>query len=193
MKKILIATNNQGKVREFRKLLEEFEVYSLSDLAIDIDVDETGLTYEDNAILKVEALRNYQDEYLIVADDSGIEISFFDNKPGVYSARFLSDLDYPAKNIEITNRMKDVSNRYATFQCRIALLAESDIEVFSGVLEGEIADTPHGTEGFGYDPIFYISEYKQTLSELGPDFKNTISHRYKAICELKEYLNKRYL
>lgn len=186
-KNIVVVSNNQGKIVEFKNILKDFNVYSLKDLNIDIDVEETGLTFEENAILKVNALK---DEYdYVIADDSGLEIVALDNQPGIYSNRFLGeDTPYSEKNPLVLDLMKDKTDRRAKFTSVIALAEFGEVKLFKGIIEGEISEAMAGTNGFGYNPIFYIPEYKQTMAEISDEIKNQVSHRALAIKQLEEYL-----
>ncbi|NLY62775.1 MAG: RdgB/HAM1 family non-canonical purine NTP pyrophosphatase [Erysipelothrix sp.] len=186
-KNIVVVSNNQGKIVEFKNILKDFNVYSLKDLNIDIDVEETGLTFEENAILKVNALK---DEYdYVIADDSGLEIVALDNQPGIYSHRFLGeDTPYSEKNPLVLDLMKDKTDRRAKFTSVIALAEFGEVKLFKGIIEGEISEAMAGTNGFGYNPIFYIPEYKQTMAEISDEIKNQVSHRALAIKQLEEYL-----
>ncbi len=184
---LLVVSNNKGKIKEFKAILNDFNVFSLEDLKIDLDVEETGSTFRENALLKVEALMDDYD--YVIADDSGLEIAALDNQPGVYSARFLGhDTPYEEKNVQVIEIMKDKEDRRARFISVIAFASKGDVHLFEGVINGEIAYELKGTNGFGYNPIFYIPKYKQTMAEIDNDLKNTISHRAIALQKLKEFL-----
>ncbi len=184
---LLVVSNNKSKIKEFKAILNDFNVFSLEDLKIDLDVEETGSTFRENALLKVEALMDDYD--YVIADDSGLEIAALDNQPGVYSARFLGhDTPYEEKNVQVIEIMKDKEDRRARFISVIAFASKGDVHLFEGVINGEIAYELKGTNGFGYNPIFYIPKYKQTMAEIDNDLKNTISHRAIALQKLKEFL-----
>lgn len=185
---LLVVSNNKGKIKEFKAILDDFNVFSLEDLKIDLDVEETGSTFRENALLKVEALMDDYD--YVIADDSGLEIAALDNQPGVYSARFLGhDTPYEEKNVQVIEIMKDKEDRRARFISVIAFASKGDVHLFEGVINGEIAYELKGTNGFGYNPIFYIPKYKQTMAEIDNDLKNTISHRAIALQKLKGFLD----
>lgn len=185
---LLVVSNNKGKIKEFKAILNDFNVFSLEDLKIDLDVEETGSTFRENALLKVEALMDDYD--YVIADDSGLEIAALDNQPGVYSARFLGhDTPYEEKNVQVIEIMKDKEDRRARFISVIAFASKGDVHLFEGVINGEIAYELKGTNGFGYNPIFYIPKYKQTMAEIDNDLKNTISHRAIALQKLKGFLD----
>lgn len=193
MKKIIFATQNQGKVKEIRKILEGMpvEVLTMDEAGITIEIEENGKTFEENAMIKAEALRAYTDA-IILADDSGLEIDCLNKEPGVYSARYLGkDTPYEVKNQIILDRVKDVpqDKRSARFVCAIAA-AGKGIETMTtlATIEGYIGDEARGNNGFGYDPIFYVEGTHQSTAELTPAEKNAISHRAKALNAMKEKL-----
>lgn len=187
-KNIVVVSNNPGKIKEFKNILTDYNVYSLADLNLDIDVEETGLSFEENAILKVNALKDKYD--YVIADDSGLEIAALDNQPGIYSHRFLGeDRPYSEKNPMVLEMMKDKSDRRARFISVIALAEAGQVKLFKGVINGEIAHAMAGSNGFGYNPIFYIPSHKQTMAEIDNEVKDEISHRALALKQLKEYLS----
>lgn len=194
MKKIIFATQNQGKVKEIKKILEGMpvEVLTMDEAGIDIEIEENGKTFEENAIIKAEALKKYTDA-IILADDSGLEIDYLNKEPGVYSARYLGkDTPYEVKNQIILERLNEVprEKRTARFVCAIAA-AGKDIDTITtlGVIEGYIGDEARGINGFGYDPIFYIENSNKSTAELTPEEKNQISHRGQALNAMKDKLS----
>jgi len=191
MKKIMIASTNKHKVNEFELMLSPlgYEIHDISEISGFEDVEETGVTFQENAVLKAEHVAKYTD-MMVIADDSGIEIESFNWEPGVKSARYLGhDTDYTYKNTVILERMKDETNRYARFVSAIALvIPNEDTKVFTAIFEGEIGTEIRGINGFGYDPIFYLPELGCSSSELSEEEKNKISHRGKALQEVLEYL-----
>lgn len=189
MKRILIATKNNHKVREFKEILEPmgYEVLSLLDLKEEVEIDETGTTFEENALIKAKAIHDlYHCE--VISDDSGICIDYFDGKPGVYSSRWLGeDTSYDVKNAYILKEVGDSTNRGAQYVCAIAhVLEDGTSNVYTGICAGEIAYKAEGEKGFGYDPIFYYPAYKTTLANVSEEEKNAISHRGNAIVKLLE-------
>jgi XTP/dITP diphosphohydrolase len=185
--RLLIATTNPGKVREYADLFAGLtcDLVSLADEGINNDVDETGATYEENALLKA---REYaaQSGLLTLADDSGLEVDALDGRPGVHSARYAPDS--PARIQKLLAELKDVSDdqRRARFQCVIALARpDGQTEITRGSCEGWIAREPRGVNGFGFDPVFYMPEHHATLAELPESFKNTISHRAHAAQKMR--------
>lgn len=191
MKTILIATGNSHKIQEFKEIFEVLNVkanlVSPKDLGEYSEPIEDGKTYTENSIIKA---KYYYDMYHLptLADDSGIEIDFYDGKPGIYSARFLSDLSYVDKNNHIVNEMKNSDNRGARFKCYVTYIENDIIKTYEGTVEGTIAYKPEGEAGFGYDPIFIPKGETKTNAELGQDYKNRFCHRAIALKKwAKEY------
>ena len=185
MTKYLMATKNEGKVRELRQLLADtdIEILSLNDLSDHEEVEETGLSFAENAVLKAEhCYRKYG--VPSIADDSGICIRYLLDMPGVFSARFLPHLDYPQKNALILSLMEGITERKASYECVISFASEEGTKTFHGSCEGEIAFAAAGENGFGYDPIFYYPQSGMTLAEMDPEEKNKISHRGEALRKL---------
>ena len=189
MKKIMIATGNKNKTREYREMLEPlgYEVHDLSEIE-HTDPEETGTTFAENALIKARSVHD-RIRMMTIADDSGLSIRALNGEPGIYSARYLEGHDYDYKNRTIIERLKDKDDRYAWFTCAIALIDHEGKEhVFEGVMEGEIATELRGNNGFGYDPIFVVPQFGKTSAELSPDDKNSVSHRGKATRMLLQYL-----
>lgn len=193
MKRIIFATTNEGKVKEIKSILKDLkvEVVTMKEAGIVLDIEENGTTFEENAVIKAEALTAYTDD-IILADDSGLEIDYLNKEPGVYSARYLGkDTPYEIKNQIILDRLKDVSKneRSARFVCAIAAAAKDmPTRTTIGTIEGYIGDSPKGNNGFGYDPIFYVEEFGTSTADLSPQIKNQISHRGKALVAMEEIL-----
>ncbi len=187
MKKLLIATHNTGKLREYTQLLADLEIELLSPIDIGMDsvqVEETGDTFEENARLK--ALTYAQASGLpTLADDSGLEVDALDGRPGVHSARYAGpDATDEDRRRKLLAEMRDVppGRRSARFRCAVALaLPDGRVWTADGVCEGEIAFEPRGKGGFGYDPLFIVSGDGRTMAEMAPDEKNLISHRGRAL------------
>jgi len=196
MTSFLIATTNPGKLKEIAGILEGVPVklVTLRDRDPIVEPEETGTTFAENARLKA---RYYSKAtgLVSVADDSGIEIDALDRAPGVHSARW-QGTDYPTKfrKIQQLFRERGVTGSTARFVCAVAV-ADGDAILFeaSGTVEGEIASEPRGTNGFGYDPIFFYPPFGCTLAELDRDRKAQVSHRGKAFRQLREHLLKRAL
>lgn len=191
MKKIIFATKNKGKLKEIKEKLYDYEVISMEEAGIDIDVDENGETFEDNAIIKAEAIQALCNE-IVVADDSGLEIDYLNKEPGVHSARFLGhDTSYDYKNAKILEMLKDVPDekRTARFVCAMAVaLPNKPTRVTRATIEGIICHNIEGSNGFGYDPIFYVPSLNKTTAQLSMDEKNKISHRGKALDQVRKIL-----
>ena len=197
MKKIVFATNNQHKLDEIRSILGDmFEIVSLRDIGCHEDIPETGTTLEANARQKAEYIF---EKYGLscFADDTGLEVDALGGAPGVYSARYAGGEghDSEANMQKLLCELGENNNRKARFRTVIALIlsevmSEEPCEVlfFEGIVNGNIAREKHGTEGFGYDPIFVPDGYDKSFAELGMDIKNNISHRARAVKKLAEYL-----
>jgi non-canonical purine NTP pyrophosphatase, rdgB/HAM1 family len=189
--KIVFATNNKNKLREIREILgSDFEIVSLSEIGCHEDIPETGDTLEENALQKAQFVC---DKYHIgcFADDTGLEVEALDGQPGVHSARYAegTDHDSEANMAKLLANLEDKSNRNARFRTIIVLLQPNAQPIyFEGRVDGQIATEKHGTEGFGYDPIFVPEGYDKSFAELGEEIKNTISHRARAVVKLSEYL-----
>ena len=197
---LVIATKNKGKIREIREALKDvnIKVSSLDEMGLDIEIDENGKTYSDNAVKKAVEVAKASGK-ISLADDSGLEIDALEGKPGINSSRFAgADVDDREKNLKVLEMMKDVpqGKRGARFRCVIVIAEpEGEIHTCEGVCEGEIAEEIRGDKGFGYDPIFVPTqimgtgkEYGKTFGELGFEVKRKISHRAKAIEKAKEII-----
>jgi len=193
MRTIILATGNEGKVREVRQILANLDVNVLSmrDAGISVEAEENGSTFEENALIKAKAAAAFTDE-IVLADDSGLEVDYLDGEPGIYSARYAGkETPYSVKNQMILDRLFRVpeEKRTARFCCAMAaVLPDGRILKSFGVMEGRIAYEAAGKGGFGYDPIFYVPECGCTSAELTPAEKNRLSHRAKALASMKEKL-----
>lgn len=193
MKRIIFATGNEGKMKEVRMILKDldFEVVSMKEAGVKADIVEDGKTFEENAIIKARTVMKITGE-IAIADDSGLEVDYLNKEPGIYSARYLGeDTSYDIKNKEIIQRLEGVegSDRSARFVCAIAAaFPDGTIETTRATIEGVIGYEQQGENGFGYDPIVYIPEYKATTAQLSPEIKNKISHRGKALELMKKKL-----
>lgn len=187
-KTIWIATSNAHKIEEFAEMLgDEVTIKSFKDLKEPVDVVEKGTSFQENARIKARALYNIVHEP-VFADDSGLEVDAMDKAPGIYSARFLGeDTDYTIKNQYILDQVEG-KDRTARYVCAIAFIDQNGEEsVYEATIEGKIAPSPIGTNGFGYDPIFYYPPFGTTLANVSEQKKNQVSHRGKALREfLKE-------
>lgn len=193
MVKIIFATGNKGKVSEIREILKDLdaEVLTMKEAGIDIDVDENGTTYEENALIKARAVMEASG-CLTLADDSGLEIDYLGKEPGIHSARYMGhDTSYDIKNQSFLDKLEGVPDekRTARFVCAIAaVFPDGKEEVVRATMEGRIAHEIAGGNGFGYDPVFYLPERGCTSAEISPEEKNEISHRGKALRLMRDRL-----
>ena len=194
MKKLLIATNNQGKVREIKQILDGVydEILSLKDAGIQADIVEDGNTFYDNARKKALEISRIV-EFDVLADDSGLCVEALQGAPGIFSARFAGENATDAENnrklIELIKTVPS-GKRQAKFVCSIVMArAGAEMLHVEGEVYGDIVTKPRGEGGFGYDPLFYMQKYDKTFGELDADIKNRISHRARALARLKEALN----
>jgi XTP/dITP diphosphohydrolase len=188
--RLIVATNNKHKAAEIKEMLSDldFEVLSLADIGIDVEVEEVGSTYAENALIKAMALRDLTQGW-ILADDSGLEIDALDRAPGLYSARYLGeDTPYMIKNSMILDKLEDVEDRSARFVCSIALVFDDgSYWITVNKCEGSISHSIQGSNGFGYDPIFIPEGHEQTFGVLPSEIKNSLSHRAKALQAVVQY------
>lgn len=190
---LIFATGNENKMKEIREILgtEEYEILSMKQAGISLDIVEDGDSFEENALIKARAVWKATG-LAAMADDSGLEVDYLDKAPGIYSSRFLGeDTGYDIKNAYIIEKLADAGReeRTARFVCAIAYVDKNGREyVVRETIEGEIADAPAGTNGFGYDPIFFVPEYGKTTAELLPKEKNAISHRGKGLRKMRRLL-----
>lgn len=193
MKSIILASNNKDKVKEVKEILKGYDIISMKEAGIDVDIEENGTTFEENALIKARAIMKLTGQ-ITMADDSGLEIDYLNKAPGVYSARFMGhDTSYDIKNKALIQKLEGVkgSDRSGRFVCAIAVCFPDGREIVKrGTMEGLIAEEIKGDNGFGYDPIVYLPEYGSTSGELAPEEKNKISHRGKALALIKEELDK---
>lgn len=199
MKKLVISTNNFNKVKEIKDILAglNYEVYSKKDLGLsEFDVEETGTTLEENAIIKANALKEkLSDEYMVIADDSGLFVDALNGEPGVYSARYAGDQHSDADNNEkLLRNLKNVKreDRTAEFISVIALVEDKKEPItVIGKIKGHITEKERGTNGFGYDPLFVPQGEIETFGELDSEYKNKISHRHNALINLYKILKEK--
>ena len=192
MREIVFATNNNHKLEELRKIADnQLQILSLSDINCNEEIDETGTTLEENALVKARYVKERYG-YDCFADDTGLEVEALEGEPGVYSARYAGEGCHPEDNMQkLLSVLQGVESRNARFRTVIALLINGEEHLFEGVVSGRIIEEKRGGSGFGYDPIFMPEGYQQTFAELGNDIKNRISHRAIATVQLMEFLMKR--
>lgn len=196
MIEILFATSNAGKAKEVQAMFSDLDVdvKTLREEGIDIEIEENGQTFAENALIKAKAIAGMTDK-IVLADDSGLVVDYLNGEPGIYSARYMGeDTSYDIKNARILERMEGVPDdqRTARFVCAMAaIMPAGEVICTEGIMEGLIGYEMKGTNGFGYDPIFYLPEYGMTSSEISPEKKNEISHRGKALRKMQDELKKR--
>ncbi|MBE5914320.1 XTP/dITP diphosphohydrolase [Pseudobutyrivibrio sp. C4] len=195
-RKVIFATGNANKMREIREILgeEDFEILSMKEAGIDIDIVEDGATFEENSLIKSRAIAAVAKDAIVLADDSGLEIDALNKEPGIYSARYMGeDTSYDIKNANLIERLDGVEkqDRSARFVCAVsAVFPDGEDAVVRGTIEGYIGWEPMGTNGFGYDPIFYLWDKDVSTASLSPEDKNAISHRGQALRMIKEVIYK---
>lgn len=197
MKKIILASNNKHKIEEIQAILTDldFEVKSLKDEGINIEVEEDGETFEENAKKKATEIAQYlidrgDKEFIVLADDSGLQVDYLNGAPGVYSARYAGEHGNDRKNNEkLLYELKgiDMAHRNAKFVCQLALINDKgQYLAITGEVEGKILEKLSGKEGFGYDPLFFYEPLNKTFGELSSEEKNRVSHRSNALGILKQ-------
>ena len=192
-KRIIFATGNEGNMKEIRMILADLgvPVLSMKEAGVSADIVEDGKTFEENAAIKAETIRDLTGA-IVLADDSGLEIDYLGGEPGIYSARYMGeDTSYDIKNQNLLDRLEGVPDekRTARFVCAIcAALPDGRKLTTRGTIEGIIGHGISGENGFGYDPIFWLPEYGCSTAELSPEKKNELSHRGKALRAIKEQL-----
>jgi XTP/dITP diphosphohydrolase len=195
MTKLLLATNNKGKAREYQALLAgiPYEIVTLSECGIITEVDETGQTFEENAALKATTFAK-ESGLLTLADDSGLEVDALGGEPGVRSHRYAGENASEAdRNNVLLDNLQGVpeTKRTARFRCVIAIAKpDGKVKLFSGECRGLITTAPRGNHGHGYDPVFYIPELGKTMAELTLEEKNRVSHRSRAAEKAKKALKR---
>lgn len=197
-KRIIFATGNQNKMKEIKMILSDLgmEILSMKEAGIDVDVEENGTTFEENALIKARAIAERLPSDIILADDSGLEIDYLNKEPGIYSARYAGkDTSYDIKNQMLLDRLDGVPDekRTARFVCAIAaVFPDGTEEVVCEAMEGRIGYKIAGVNGFGYDPIFFLPEFGMTSAEITPEQKNEVSHRGKAVRSMRKVMEKKY-
>ncbi len=189
MRTIVVATNNFGKVKEFKELFQEDCLLTLKYIQYDKEIEEKGNTFFDNALSKARQVSK-DTGYIVLADDSGLEVAALGGEPGVHSARYAKDHDDQANNALLLKKLNGKTQRDARFVCALCLYFPNDFYFMAeGYCTGVITTEARGTNGFGYDPYFLVPEFNQTMAQMPLSVKNKISHRAKALQTLKEKLN----
>ena len=200
--RIIFATTNEGKMKEIRMIMADLgvEILSMKEAGCSLDIVEDGSSFEENAVIKARAVADVCNgkmgaddaDYIVLADDSGLEVDYLNKEPGIYSARYLGeDTPYSVKNKNIIDRLDGVEDekRTARFVCAIAaVFPDGAVRTTRGPIEGIITREPMGENGFGYDPIVYVPEFGRTTAQLTPEEKNKVSHRGKALEQMKKYI-----
>ncbi|MCJ1656584.1 XTP/dITP diphosphatase [Staphylococcus sp. NRL 16/872] len=191
MADIVIASNNQGKINDFKAIFPNDNVVGISEVIKDFDVEETGTTFEENARLKSETAAKALNKR-VIADDSGLEVFVLNGEPGVYSARYAGlDKSDEANIDKLLHNLEGKKDREAQFVCIISMSAPGEpTRTFKGTVAGEITTERQGDNGFGYDPIFFVPEKGKTMAQLTTEEKSEISHRGNAIKKLNDYLER---
>lgn len=189
----MLATKNRGKIEEFISLLRGVfqKIMTLTDLDSAPDIVEDGNTFRENALKKARFISEFTQK-LVLADDSGLEVEALGGRPGIFSSRYAGEGARDKDNIDkLLRELSGLSNRKGRFVCSIALVSLDGKEIVAeGACEGIIIDEPRGESGFGYDPVFLIPEMNKTFAELGPEEKNRISHRARAVKALISLINR---
>lgn len=189
-RKLVFASNNEHKISELRHIISPaYELLSLKDIGCHVDIPETAETLEGNALIKARYVYEHYG-FDCFADDTGLEVDALGGAPGVHTARYATDgHDTEANTRKLLKELEGVEQRSARFRTMIALIEQGVEHLFCGKVEGKIATSKRGTQGFGYDPVFIPEETGLTFAEMGPDQKNKISHRARAVAQLIEYLD----
>ena len=195
--RIIFATKNNHKMKEIREILDGlgYEILSMTEAGVDIDVVEDGTTFEENALIKSRTIRDHVKNAIVLSDDSGLEVDYLNGQPGIYSARWMGeDTSYDIKNQKLLNLLEGVpeEERTARFVCAIgAAFPDGSTEVVRATMEGRIGYEIEGENGFGYDPIFYLPECGCSSAAISPEKKNELSHRGKGLRMMREIMEKK--
>ena len=182
--KIVVASGNKGKIKEIKKILKDFEVIPYTDLIEPFEIEESGKTFKENAIIKAKAVSEKLPEFIVLSDDSGISVPVLNYEPGIFSARYAGSSASDKDNLnKLINELKkrDIKKTPAFYTAAIALSTPYGIFTTHGFMRGEVIDEKRGDKGFGYDPMFIPKGFDKTLGELDGEIKNKISHRTKAL------------
>ncbi|MBK8668967.1 MAG: RdgB/HAM1 family non-canonical purine NTP pyrophosphatase [Saprospiraceae bacterium] len=189
MKRLVFATSNAHKLSEIRGILPHFDIAGLQDIGISEDIEETGTTLEENALIKAKFL--YEKTRMpSLSEDTGLEVFSLNGAPGVHTARYAGDEKDPEKNMEkLLAELEYKSNRQARFRTVISYVAQDETHFFEGIVNGSIALKKSGSKGFGYDPVFIPEGFDQSFADLDVFIKNKISHRARAVSKLIDFLS----
>lgn len=196
MKKLVVASNNDHKISEIKEMLSEFdlEVLSLKEAGIDVDVEENGKTFMENAEIKARAIKKLVGDCMVLSDDSGLSVEALNGAPGIYSARYSGEHGNSVENNKkLIRELKGIpfEDRKAKFVCAMVLMVdEENVVEVQGEVQGLILEGYTVCEGFGYDPLFYVPSLKATFNDVPSEVKNSMSHRGNALKQLKEEIKK---
>lgn len=189
---ICVASNNAHKIEELQQMLgAQFDLKTMAEIGCHDEIEEYGTTFQQNSQIKADYI--FQKYALnVIADDSGLEVEYLDNKPGVYSARYAGEPTNHAANIQkLLQELGDATNRNAAFKTVITLILDGNTYFFEGEIKGTITKELKGEGGFGYDPVFVPEGFEKTFAELGSEIKNSVSHRGRAIAKMLDFLQKK--
>ncbi len=181
---VVIASNNEHKIREIKDILNEFEIRKASDVINDFEVEETGSSFCENAYLKAKALSRYTND-IVLADDSGLEVFALNNEPGIFSARYAGSGDDKENVEKLLKNLRAMDDKRARFVCCMVAIAGDKVIQKEGYVYGRIIDKPVGNNGFGYDPVFVPEGYDETFAQMPAEIKNSLSHRKAALVKIK--------
>ncbi len=190
MQQLVIASNNEGKIREIRELVQDVELLSLRDIDFTQEIEEPFHTFEENALAKASAIYEFCGKN-VFADDSGLCVNALLGAPGVDSAHYSGKRDDEQNLQKVLHELKGSADRSAFYKAVICLIWDGEVYYFEGICEGKIIDEKRGEGGFGYDPVFVPDGYDMTFGELPLNIKNRISHRGKAVKKMVEFLTER--
>ena len=189
--KLVVASANAGKLKEIKTIFSEFEISGYKEHGVDIEIQETGTTFYENALIKAKTISEILGVPAL-ADDSGLEVDALNGAPGIYSARYAGDGDDKHNNLLLLENMKGITNRTARFVCSLVYYTpDGQIVSAFGQTEGEIMHQEQGENGFGYDSLFFSKDLQKGMGIATPQEKNSVSHRYRALVQLREKLSKK--
>ncbi len=184
---VVVASNNEHKIREIKEILNEFEIKKASDVISDFEVEETGNSFCENAYLKAKALSKYTND-IVLADDSGLEVFALNNEPGIFSARYAGSGNDKENLEKLLKNLQKIDDKRARFVCCMAAIVGDKVIQKEGYVYGRIIDKPIGDNGFGYDPVFVPEGYDETFAQMPAKLKNSLSHRKAALFKIKRAL-----
>lgn len=192
MEKIVLASNNKNKIKEFKEIFKDKEILTLQDIGYNLEIEENGKTFLENSLIKAKTISEFLDKnnmkYIVIADDSGLCVEALNGEPGIYSARYAGEHGNSAENRKkLLSNLEETENRKAYFVCNIVLYyPNKEYITVEGKTYGTITHEEIGNKGFGYDCIFFSDDLKKTFGEATEDEKNAVSHRGRAIEKLLE-------